>query len=66
MHGAFFGHGRVEVPPGGVDEDHVQVDGYYKFTQVIKILDETSPELLSCEDVMFDLSGDCEANVKRG
>ncbi len=41
----------------------VERDGYYSFTQVIKITDETAPYLVDCEPIEVDLSGDCEGRV---
>jgi len=54
---AYFAYGR-----GYHDVEH---DGYYTFTQVIKIIDNHAPELVSCEDVSYNVPpGKCEAIVK--
>lgn len=54
---AYFAYGR-----GYHDVEH---DGYYTFTQVIKIIDNHEPELVSCEDVSYNVpAGKCEAIVK--
>lgn len=48
----------------GNDKGDFKEDGYYTFTQVIKIVDSYKPEFVSCTDQEFDLKGKCEANVK--
>lgn len=41
----------------------VQVDGYYMYTQLIKIIDNTAPKLLSCEEVIVEVTSGCEKSV---
>lgn len=54
---SYFAYGR-----GYHDVEH---DGYYTFTQVIKIVDKFKPELTDCDDIHYNVpAGKCEAIVK--
>ncbi len=41
----------------------VKEDGYYTFTQVIKVVDYDAPRLWSCAELEIDLEGKCEGKV---
>lgn len=41
----------------------LQEDGYYTFTQVVKIVDNESPEILICDDIDIDVKSGCSAEV---
>ena len=47
----------------GDDKKDVQIDGWYTFTQVIKIVDDTPPHLASCEDQSIKITSGCDKEI---
>lgn len=44
------------------DPDDYFSDGIWTDVQVVKIIDNTAPELLACDDVTFDVNNNCTRN----
>ena len=55
-HSVYFSYGS-----GHHDIEH---DGWYTFQQEIKVLDKDPPTIKKCDDLEFDLEGECETKVK--
>jgi len=56
LHKVYFSYGK-----GYHDIEH---DGWYTFTQVVKILDEDPPEVADCSDIVIELEDACSTKVK--